>query len=534
MSPSIVRRSAPLRGPRSQVALVFTGLLLVLVGWLLATPLFAAPDEAAHIIRAAAVSRGELEARDTPHGPLVEVPTALARLVRPVGCMEHRRQSTGDCRRTVQLGDGERSLASTPAAGYNPVYYLIIGSPLAVSASALGVYAARLLSAVLCAGLLTAGVMQLRSPARRLVALAGLTPTVMFLASSVNPLALEICSCFLVWSAGLRLATARSLPRPAIHGLGVGAVLLSPTRPLSFVWLLTALAATAVVAGPARLRLVWSVRAVRLYAVAAVACVVEGFVWTRHLSAGVAQVPGDPISYEMWRRELWHGQALRLREMIGTIGWNDVLSPAATYGVWIALFLVAIGLGIHLRSWKNVTLVLALCGLLASGSALLDLILPSSLAFFWQGRYNLPIVVGLPLLLISTWKLAPGFLSRHRVETTAYLGGLLAIGHCLAYFGVLRTYLGASPDQYRSTAQHFAPAATTTASGAFLLGLLIIGAGLVGAGARRKPLGFADRIAVTQVRRAGSAAWLPLSPGAIATPHTSVPTTESTAPALDP
>ena len=41
---SNVRRSVTTRGNPSRAATVFTGLLLVLVGWLLATPLFAAPD----------------------------------------------------------------------------------------------------------------------------------------------------------------------------------------------------------------------------------------------------------------------------------------------------------------------------------------------------------------------------------------------------------------------------------------------------------------------------------------------------------
>ena len=433
----------------------------------------------------------------------------------------------------MHLGEGGRSLATTPAAGYNPFYYLIVGWPLSLFAGEAGVYAARMVSAALCAGLITAGVLQLGSTARRLVALAGLTPTVVFLASSVNPLALEVCACFLVWSAGLRLARARSLPSSAIHGLGVGAVLLSPVRPLSFVWLLTALAASAVVAGPARVREVWSVRAVRLYAVAAVAGGVQSFLWTRHLAVGVAQAPQDPISSELWRRELWHGQALRLREMIGTVGWNDVLSPAPTYGIWMALFLCAIGLGIWLRSWRSVTLVLALCGLLVSGSALLDLVLPGGMAFFWQGRYNLPVMVGLPLLLVSTWTQAPAFVSRHRAAVIAVLGGLLAAGHGLAYFGVLGTYLSASPDQYRSTAQHFGPLATTAASGAFVIGLLVIAAGIAGS-VRHEPLGFAGRVRVTQVQRAGSAGGRPPSPSAIAAPPIPVPTHPSPSPALDP
>ncbi len=36
------------------------------LAWVIATPLFAAPDEPAHVVRAASVGRGELLGRDVP------------------------------------------------------------------------------------------------------------------------------------------------------------------------------------------------------------------------------------------------------------------------------------------------------------------------------------------------------------------------------------------------------------------------------------------------------------------------------------
>ncbi len=465
------------------------GLMAVLVAWSLATPLLAAPDEPAHLIRAAAAGRGQVTGVATAAGPAFEIPTSLARLVRPVSCYEHRRRNTGDCHRTVVDQPGGQSLASSQAGNYDPFYYLLVGWPMALSPDVAGVYLSRAVSAVLCALLLGVGIGVLPRTAHRVAAAAALTPTVLFLCATINPNAMEISATFLVWAGAVAATAAPTPPRAAVHALGIGAVLAAPTRPLAILWVVVAVLVVSAVSDPARVRRLVGQRALWAYAAATVLAAGHQWWWTtRALVQSVVAAPQAPASADLVRRLEANTQVQRVREMIGTVGWNDLVAPAATYGVWLLLFVLALGVTMQARGWRASAVVLTICASFVMVSLWLDLHLPSGMVFFWQGRYNLPVAVGLPLVLVAGMSTMPRWLGRHRTAILAVVGALLVAGHAAAFFGALSAYRHAGPEDFRVATHVFGTVADPVSSGLFVLGLLPLAIGVCAAGpaARRR------------------------------------------------
>ena len=103
------------------------------LAWVVATPIFAAPDEPAHVIRAASVGRGELLGKKLP--PERQVPPiggAALEVTAPaiydhvnVDCFAFRWNATADCLRL----DGPRTEIKTDTwVGHHPpAYYASVG-----------------------------------------------------------------------------------------------------------------------------------------------------------------------------------------------------------------------------------------------------------------------------------------------------------------------------------------------------------------------------------------------------------------------
>ncbi len=472
--------------------LLCAGFLAVLTAWSLATPLLAAPDEPAHLIRAAAAGRGQLVGVSTPAGPAFDIPTSLARLVRPVSCYEHRRQNTGDCHRSVVDLPDDKSRASSPAGHYDPFYYLLVGWPMALWPDVGGVFLSRAVSGLLCALLLGTGVALLPRVAHRVVAVAALTPTALFLCATINPSALEISAVFLVWAGAVAAATAPSPPRAAVHALGLGAVLAAPTRPLGILWVAVAVLSVAAVSDRDRVRRLASHRPLWVYAGLTILGALHQWWWTtRPLVRGIVTAPEPAAAGDVVRGLELNTQAQRVREMIGTVGWNDLVAPSATYGVWLILFVLAVVLAVQARAWRATALVLAACTSFVVVSLWLDLNLPSGMVFFWQGRYNLPVAVGLPLLLVAGMSALPAWLQRHRAAFLAVLGSLLVAGHAAAFLAAQDAYRDAGGDRFRVATHVFTTVADPVAVALFVVGVvvLLLAVGARGATTRHAPAG---------------------------------------------
>ena len=189
---------------------VFFGLTML---WSVITPLYGAPDEPAHVIRAESVVRGEiLGTKVAGTGDLqVTVPAFLTQTGRDA-CFAFHATVPANCMHLDANGSGTRKLL-TSAGRAPPLYYAIVGLPSLIAPNLTGVWLMRILSALLCAVLVALAVDTGRRYLTGTLAMFGIavaiTPMLFFLAGVVNPSAIEIAAAIAVW-----IAASRSLPRP--------------------------------------------------------------------------------------------------------------------------------------------------------------------------------------------------------------------------------------------------------------------------------------------------------------------------------
>ena len=127
--------------------------------------------------------------------------------------------------------------------------------------------------------------------------------------------------------------------------------------------------------------------------------------------------------------------------MIGLFGWLDTPSPALTYLLWT----VAIGflflLAVMVAKRRHVLLIL--------GLVIATIVVPVVLEFpayrdvgsvFWQGRYTLPLAVGIPI--VAAMSIACTEIGRrlYKLRLHWIIGGIVAVGSTLAFAQNLRRY----------------------------------------------------------------------------------------------
>jgi hypothetical protein len=130
-----------------------------------------------------------------------------------------------------------------------------------------------------------------------------------------------------------------------------------------------------------------------------------------------------------------------VQQMIGTFGYLDSPSPALTIAVWLAVlgFLVLAALAVARRRGAWVL------GGLTAGVVVVPWVLEvreaPAVGFLWQGRYTLPLAVGVPLLaghLLAGSALGRRLLDRRIVVVVAVSLGLAQL---LAFYFNLRRYM---------------------------------------------------------------------------------------------
>jgi hypothetical protein len=419
--------------------------------WSLASPVFSVADEPGHVVRAAAVVRGQLGGRDSTafvdHQVRTEVrvPLIFATATSLPACYIGRTGESAGCAPPF-AGPKAPGPVLTQVGRYPPTYYALVGLPGRWWPSVAGVHSMRLLSAALAAALLASAFTSLRDiesgSAVLLGVAAAVTPMVVFLAGSVNPSALELAAAVGLWTAatglllGHREGTAgRFAARAAVAG---SALLLS--RQLGPVMAGLILVVMAVVAGPERLRLAAARHEVRRAAVVLGVVALASVAWIlgRHTLSGVGGTPPPTALSLKAVVQMSFGQTPRnLLQMIGSFGWTDTAAPTLTYLLWFGClgFLTFAALAVAGRREAAglallVALVVALPVALESSRA-------REIGFVWLGRYTLPLAAGLPILAARLG--APVLRAAGRRLTPLFVAAL-AVAHLLAFVWALKRY----------------------------------------------------------------------------------------------
>lgn len=422
---STASRPEPEPGPRGRASRwlwwkVFGLLALAGSVWGLAVPLMTGPDEADHATRAAAVARGHLFGVrwSTRH----QVDYYTIRVMAPVAYMSAHNVGfcwtlKGEPRRSVvdpsviplpeqcpdmTGGQREEAIPTNEFRG-QPLYYFLVGLPTLAFRAATGAYLMRVVGALLCAAFLASGLLsltRLRNP--RLAVLGGaavLTPSVLYFAGTVNPVGLEIAAAFSAW-AGM-LALVRGVDGPAeVDGrlvtrtaLALAALVL--TRGLSPGFAVLIVVAAALVAPPGRMRELYERRDVRRWLVGVGVVTALSVAWLVHIRFRfpLPPFPGSGLDFALDQVSWW------AREMVGVFGPTTIAPPAALHVLWAVAVAAVVALGWRSSERRHVLIA----GVLALGTFVVLVLgegfqIPPT-GVWWQGRYVLPAMVGVVLLV---------------------------------------------------------------------------------------------------------------------------------------
>jgi Predicted membrane protein (DUF2142) len=423
----------------------------------LANPVFAAPDEPAHVIRAHALDHGQLTGRE-PAGRIPRELRPVETSARVVRAPEIYRPFTGPPCFALQQGEAFCLNVVGPTGDVDvvtyealqpPAYYAMVGVVTRVVRPGGGtVYAMRFMGALISGAFIaTAITASRRMPSRRLLATGlalAVTPMVLFMSSVVNPNGPEIAASLAFWACGLALVSIahERIDNRLVTAVGLAGCVLALSRQLGPLWLalivLTVLGVTsrAALTNLARSRLVrlWTA----LIAASVAAQVAWGLIVRPRDATLVDQAPSNRSSLEA-AQEAFGSTLTWYREMVGWFGWRDTQAPVLTWLPWLGaiafIFLVAL-------AWSNRRYAAMLIALLASVIAVPVIIeaTPYRTGTFWQGRFTLPLAVGIPILaafaLASTQR-AQGLVNSRFALT---IGVVVGVAQVLAFAQNLRRY----------------------------------------------------------------------------------------------
>lgn len=416
--------------------------------WALSMPTFSSPDETAHVVKAAAVARGQLLGHDilTPAGDTITYVEVPAAQVQPVPCFAHRGGVSAACQ-GVAPRSNQLVSAGTLAGHYQPLYYAVVGlGSLAFPGSA-GLYVMRLLSAGVNAFFLASALQSARawrSGLGLVGVLVAVTPMVYFLGAGVNPSGLEITAAVCVWTSLLALFAAPvQADRRLIARVSLAASALVLIRGLSPLWLLCIAVVVVLVTGTAAFRQGMRRADVRVGAAIVLVATLTAGAWI--VSAGALTLRPNRGRQVLAPNEVLNGLQERFwpraRQLVGVFGWLDTALPRWVYLGWAALLILLLIAFLITAGPRGIAALTVLLVAVVGLPAAIEASQQNLLGFVWQGRYTMPLAVGVPLLLAFGIDLGwSRIAARLKRVTTTVLVLVVAAAQVTAFWVDLRRY----------------------------------------------------------------------------------------------
>ncbi|AMB57844.1 DUF2142 domain-containing protein [Microterricola viridarii] len=378
-------------------------------------------------------------------------------------------ESSAHCAAAVGDGSGQ-DFFSTWVGTYNPLYYYLVGWPsLIFDNAAVGVYAMRIVSALLGSVLLAwafqAGV-SARSNRWMPLGLAFVaTPMVLYFVGSVNPNGVEIASAAALWIALLRLLERHRVPASAIDSLlptrylwtivTVASILLVNARAVGPLWLITIVLTCCIAAGWGPTKALFLRGASYPWLGAIAAGSLFAGIWTLATGAlgGQAGESDAPlvggsalagITAMLRRTGEWVQQA------VGFFGWLDTPLPNEAYILLYVVLGVLVLLALAATDRRSMWVMIGVIALAILLPAIVQGVQVSRTGLIWQGRYGIFLYLAIPIF--AAWVLSgpAGDRLRFLSPRMNWIGlGLLAAYGSFAFLWVMRRYV-------TGTAQPFA------------------------------------------------------------------------------
>jgi len=419
-------------GANSTISKVWGLLLLVVTPlpavWALANPMFASPDEPAHIIRAQGVIRGDF------HEPYITdgVPADAAT------CIAFNSEATADCM-NLTWGDPSTPRPSS-TNNYPPLFHLIAGVPSIVFSGLGGAYIMRLWMVLVCGALfaLSATLLWLRDRNRWTIASLyfAMTPMVVFTMATVNPSGLTASLAAVIWSSGVSLVKPRGdAPTWLIKSAFATSLILFPMlRRDALVWELVILLLIATLLTRHRLRELLHDRV--MLGVLAITAGVMMWVWVSWSSSATDSFIANSAAQGdgSWAAGLGSLYSYVL-QMVGWFGWLDSPISNEMFGLVLLILGTFVVAGLAGGpSAESRTSSLALATLLLTPIGIGAVRFP-----YVQGRYLFPIFIG--LMLMCGQSLAQTDLPRRFTRRILFvLGSSHVVVHFFAFTQNLRRY----------------------------------------------------------------------------------------------
>jgi hypothetical protein len=426
--------AAALPTPRQAFRYVFVAVLLTQLAWIIAVPAFRGLDEFDHAYKARAVAGGHLLGSGPvprPHGDLVVVPRDFVDAATDA-CESRAYTIRVNCHPVTSVGDGNVTVAST-AAKYNPMYYAVVGAVGALFPGTASLLAMRLATALLCALLLGwAAAMTARWASNHwpyLGLAVACTPVLLYSTSIVSPNGVHYAAAVLAWTGLLGLVDERLDQRPGLIAFTTGAVVVLGTHTTGPLWVLLMCLAVLLLAPMRTWR--WRMRSrPRAWAAAAlvVASAAAASVAWVHYAGANRLGPPDPDLTPLTVHDVFREMQLWVFQSVGAFPMRDEAAAPTTYGLWILVFVAGAVLFFRRASTRQRWVQAGLLVASMLVPLVLTLIAFSSLGLAWQGRYALPLTVGMPL--VAGWAL-----SREHVapRETVTVGVLVLLGIASAF-----------------------------------------------------------------------------------------------------
>ena len=393
--------------------LAFIGFALVFGIWSLATPLWSTPDSINHDVYAYSIGHGNLTPEHTSEfangvnsNAITPVPLGIVRSIESAGCYAFKPENPASCMKKV--GTDSQLVSNLNSAGRNfPVYYAVTGVLSNFGSNAQALYLERLAAVLLAAWMLAwavSGCLQMRRPGLATMGvLVSLTPMLAYLGGAVNPNTIEIVAAYALVACSLAFyvnpdgPAAKTMFRRAM----IAAAILGSTRILGPAWLGVWAIGLLLIYGKSALTIAWASSSRRLLLVPLFA-VIANFAWLQY--SGVDNIREKPLfDLSFWERLNWSARSINgvLPQIIGNFGWLDTPLPVNLWITYTAVLLFAIG-----TVWAVLTPRQALA---AMTILVMSWLLPVMLQAWkynlqgpvWQGRYMLPTVGMVPILIFA-------------------------------------------------------------------------------------------------------------------------------------
>jgi len=396
----------------------FVAFALVGIAWTMEMPLLFQPDEPSHAMRAAAVAQGELtwKAREDivyenfffvrRTNTVVDVPAGYATLEDIPICNAIIDGRDASC--APAISSDSQIVEARPYTGTYPPLTAIVQSPGGFFDAPVGLVVMRLCTLLVTALLGASAVVA----ARRLgggytvVGLAlALTPVAVSLQSAINPSALELAAGACLWLSLLDVLQPGDVDRRSVWRTCAAGAVFMLARPLS-PGLLLVVVAVVMIAVPWRRRArtilharrswVWITGLGALFAFAVAWIVVAR---PDHAVIGLPdpRTTGEHVADSLSRIPT------RLHQMVDPIGWLDIPLPTIVGWVWLGVVAALLAVALVVGSWRRRLALLVLSAGTLLGPTLAEVPSASEYGLIWQGRYTLPVAMGIPIL--AGWSL---------------------------------------------------------------------------------------------------------------------------------